>query len=131
MVTPNRGVYVQPFPATGAIYQVPKQGIDFHPVWAPDGTALIYVPSAASGQLAVVSVTTRPGVTFGSLVSLPARVTADRLSTEMRAYDILPGDRFVGLVNSSESESSRAAAVPEIRVVLNWFEELKQRLPAK
>jgi dipeptidyl aminopeptidase/acylaminoacyl peptidase len=126
----NGGVYIQPFPATGAIYQVPKKGRDFHPVWAADGAALIYVPTAASGQLAAVSVTTRPGVTFGSPVSLPARVTADRISSEMRAYDILPDGRFIGLVNSSEPESSRAAA-PEILVVLNWFEELKARVPTK
>lgn len=31
--TPNRGVYVQPFPATGVRYQVPKEYNDFHPAW--------------------------------------------------------------------------------------------------
>jgi len=127
--SPNRGVYVQPFPATGAIYQVPRQQFDFHPVWAPDGTELIYVPTVASGQFAAVSVTTRPAVTFGSPVSLPARVTADRIGSEMRAYDILPDGRFIGLVNTSEADSLRAAGAPEIRVVLNWFEELKRRVP--
>ena len=30
----NRGVFLQPFPATGAVYQAPKQLVDFHPVWA-------------------------------------------------------------------------------------------------
>ena len=37
LMSPDRGVFVQPFPATGAIYQAPKVLIDFHPVWAPDG----------------------------------------------------------------------------------------------
>jgi serine/threonine-protein kinase len=64
--SPNRGVYVQPFPATGAIYQLPRQRLDFHPVWSSSGRELIYVPSSASGQLAAVSVTTQPSVTFGS-----------------------------------------------------------------
>jgi eukaryotic-like serine/threonine-protein kinase len=127
----NRGVYVQPVPATGARYQIPKQELDFHPVWGPRGTELFYVPTASSGQLAVVSVTTQPGVTFGSPVTLPARVTANRISNETRAYDILPDGRFIGVVPVSEPESSGATTEPQIRVVLNWFEELKARVPTK
>ena len=131
--SPNRGIWVQPVPASGARYQVPKQAIDFHPVWGPKGTELFFVPSAASGRLAVVSVTTRPDVTFptfGSPVTLSARVTADRMSPETRAYDILPDGRFIGVVPTSETESSGTAVV-QFRVVLNWTEELKQRVPIR
>jgi eukaryotic-like serine/threonine-protein kinase len=128
--SPNRGIYVQPVPASGARYQVPKQALDFHPVWGPKGTELFFVPSAASGRLAVVSVTTRPDVTFGSPVTLSARVTADRTSAETRAYDILPDGRFIGVVPASETESS-GTAVAQFRVVLNWTEELKQRVPTR
>jgi serine/threonine protein kinase len=127
----NRGVFIQPFPPTGDRYQVPKLERDFQPVWAPKGTELFYVPTTASGRLAVVSVTTKPAVTFGSPVLLPARVTGNRLSIETRAYDMLPDGRFVGLVSASEPESSGPAATSQIRVVLNWSEELKQRVPAK
>ena len=88
----SRGVYIQPFPATDSRYQIPKQpgSIDYHPVWAPDGTELFYVLNVGSGQVAAVRVMTRPALTFGIPVNLPARVTADRTSTQMRAYDILP-----------------------------------------
>jgi Tol biopolymer transport system component len=127
----NRGVFIQPFPPTGDRYQVPKQARDFQPVWAPKGTELFYVPTTASGRLAVVSVATKPAVVFGSPVLLPARVTANRLSVETRAYDMLPDGRFVGLVSASEPESSGPAATAQIRVVLNWSEELQQRVPAK
>ena len=127
--SPNRGVYVQPVPATGARYQIPRQQLDFHPVWGPKGTELFYVPTAASGQLAVVNVTTQRGVTFGTPVTLPARVTGSRTSLETRAWDILPDGRFVGVVPESEADSSAAAAAPQFRVVLNWFEELKARVP--
>jgi Tol biopolymer transport system component len=125
----SRGVYVQPFPATGARFQVPKQpqSFDFHPVWAPDGAELFYIPTATAGQMAVVSVTTRPALAFGSPLNFPARVTAERLSGEMRAYDIMPDGRFVGLVAPSDSESSPVGI--QFRVVLNWFEELKARVP--
>jgi dipeptidyl aminopeptidase/acylaminoacyl peptidase len=125
----ERGVYVQPVPATGARYQIPRQQLDFHPVWGPKGTELFYVPTAASGLLAVVSVTTQPGATFGSPVTLPARVTTGRTSGVTRAYDILSDGRFIGVVPASEQESSGAAVAPQFRVVLNWFEELKRLVP--
>jgi len=123
------GIYVQPFPATGARYQVPKQegSRDFHPVWAPNGKELLYVPSVGSGQIAALTVAPQPTFAFGNPVNCPARVTAARLSSEMRAYDVLPDGRFVGLIPSAGLESSGAAT--EMRVVLNWFEELKARVP--
>jgi hypothetical protein len=40
---------------------------------------------------------------------------------------VLPDGRFVGVV--SESAGDRAGATPEIRVVLNWYEELKRMVP--
>jgi len=129
MGEPNKGVYVQPVPATGERYQIPKQQIDFHPVWSPRGTELFYVPTA--GQLAVVSFTTQPGVTFGSPATVPARVTGSRISSETRALDILPDGRFVGVVPASEPDASAAAAAPQFRVVLNWFTELQQRVPTR
>jgi eukaryotic-like serine/threonine-protein kinase len=129
--SPNRGVYVQPVPATGERYQIPKQQIDFHPVWGPKGTELFYVPTAATVQLAVVSFATQPGVTFGSPAAVPARVTGSRISSETRAWDILPDGRFVGVVPASEPDASAATVAPQFRVVLNWFTELKARVPAK
>jgi serine/threonine protein kinase len=129
-ISPSRGIYIQPVPATGARYQIPKQqGLDFHPVWGPKGNALFYVPSAASGLLAAVSVTTQPGVMFGPPASLPARVTGSVLSNQARAYDILPDGRFVGLVGATDTDASDAAFSGQMRVVLNWFEELKRRVP--
>jgi Tol biopolymer transport system component len=129
LTSPDRGVFVQPFPATGAVYQAPRIQIDFHPVWAPDGKELMYIPSSASGELAAVKVSTQGGFTFGAPVTSLARVTANRLVSEPRAYDILPDGRFIGLIDASEPRENGAS---EIRVVLNWFEELKARVkPAR
>jgi hypothetical protein len=36
----------------------------------------------------------------------------------------------VGLIDASETEGSPANESSEIRVVLNWFEELKARVPS-
>ena len=57
MQTTTRGIYVQPFPITGAVYQLPKMGLDFHPVWTREGREILWEPAAASGQHAVVSIT--------------------------------------------------------------------------
>jgi Tol biopolymer transport system component len=127
----NRGVYIQPFPAAGTErYQVPKQQMDFQPVWSAKGDELMYVPTAASGRLAIVSVSTTPSVTFGPLRTFPAVVTAGRLSGQPRAYDLMPDGRTVGLLSVAESNSSPAAS-QQVRVTLNWFEELKARVPTR
>jgi Tol biopolymer transport system component len=126
--SPNRGVYVQPFPPTGSIYQAPRQTLDFHPVWMPKSLELVFTPAAATGRLAAVTIATRPAFAFSSPTTFPATVTAERTSNQMRAHDVLPDGRFVGLVSESETGAS-SAVTSEFRVILNWFEELKQRAP--
>lgn len=121
------GVYVEPFPPTGALYQAPKVGRDFQPFWSRTGAELFYVGNTVSGQLVSVPVSTQSGLTFGRPALLPFVLTAGRLSTSTRAFDSLPGGGFVGIV--AESMADRAGGTPEIRVVLNWFSELKRLVP--
>jgi hypothetical protein len=91
---------------------------------------LIYVVSAAVGQFASVKVSVRGGgLTFGAPVTSPTTVTANRIANETRVYDIMPDGRFVGVVDASAPDGARAEYAPGIRVVLNWFEELKARVP--
>ena len=119
---------MQPFPFTGAIYPAPKVLIDFHPVWSLAGRELMYIPATALGQLATVRVTAHDGLTFGEPVTSPFRINANHLNTQARAYDVLPDGRFVGLIDASEPDGSLTNGTSEIRVVLNWFEELKARV---
>jgi hypothetical protein len=126
--SPDRGVFIQPFPATGTRYQLPKQQVDFHPLWSPDGHELIFTPSAASGRLAAVPVTIQPTVTFGPATIFPAEVTAERLSADTRAFDILPDGRFVGLIGNPGPDVARPSGA-QLRVVFDWFEDVKQRVP--
>jgi Tol biopolymer transport system component len=129
LMSPDRGVFVQPFPFTGAIYQAPKVLVDFHPVWSPAGSELMYIAATAVGQLATVRVTAYDGLTFGPPFLSPFRITGNSLNTLARAYDVLPDGRLVGLIDASEPEGSPANGASEIRVVINWFEELKARVP--
>jgi hypothetical protein len=47
-----------------------------------------------------------------------------------RAFDTLPDGKFIGPVSASEQDSISGGIQLEMRVVLNWFEELKARVPA-
>jgi Tol biopolymer transport system component len=125
----SSGVFVEPFPATGARYQAPKTNRDFQPLWSRDGTELFYVATTASG-LTAVPVKTTSGVTFGSPHSFPFIANAGRISGATRAFDAVPDGRFIGLVLGLDDQSG-AATSSEVRVVLNWFDELQRVAPRK
>ena len=128
LLATTRGVFVRPFPAGNALYQAPKVSIDFHPTWT-SGNELIYVTAAASGQFASVKVGTARGVDFSTPETLPARVTASRINSQSRAYDTMPDGRFIGVIDATEQNDSRGGTETDVRVVFNWFEELKRLVP--
>jgi hypothetical protein len=108
-------------------FQAPKSNIDYHPVWSPDGKAMVYVPSSTRPTVAV-PITVTPSVSFGSPVELRVPRPA-LLSTDMRGYDVLRDGRVVSLTGGPDDTAQAAGA--EVRVILNWTEELKQRVPTR
>lgn len=118
-------VFVQPFPATGSTYQVSANGT--HPLWSADGKELFFTPP---NQLTVVSVATQPTFTVGNPVPLPRGFMAGKAAgASARPYDITQdGKRFIGMITAGETLSG-ATVTPQIQVVLNWFEELKAKVP--
>ena len=120
----DRGVFIRRFPADASRYPLPKERIDFHPLWAPDGREILFVPNA--GRLVSVSVRTDPVPSFGPPVSLSAVAAPDRLSVNMRDWDIMKDGRFLAAIPAS---GSNPTALRELRVVTNWFEELKRLVP--
>jgi serine/threonine-protein kinase len=128
--SPLSSLFVQPFPMTGATYPISKSGGGFHPTWSPDGKELFYFAGGGGGQFVAVSVTTRPTFTFGNPV-LVSKPFVERGPGSERNNDItLDGKRFLGVVTAGQTASA-ASAAPQIQVVLNWFEELKAKVPTK
>lgn len=116
-------VFVQPFPSTGATYQISDEAI--HPLWSPDGKELFFYQRPR--QFSSVSITAQPGFAFKTPTPVGSAVPLPGLPVP-RDYDITPdGKRFIGRLRQYQT----ATAAPEIEVVLNWFEELKQRVPVK
>ena len=119
-------VYVRPFPdVSGGRWQVSSGGGAW-PLWSPNGRELFYTGS--EGMMAV-PIETGPTFTQGTvdlLFDLVPYVSPPALS--FRRVAISPeGDRFLMLKAGGGSDET--AETTSIHVVLNWFEELKERVP--
>jgi Tol biopolymer transport system component/predicted Ser/Thr protein kinase len=114
-------IYVRPYPGPGGKWQISAEG-GTEPVWNPKGRELFY---RNGNKMMAVEVTTqpafspgRPRLLFeGSYVPTPLTLPD---------YDVSPdGQRFLML-----KAPEQAQAPAQINVVLNWFEELKRRVPS-
>jgi len=123
----DNAVYVQPFPATGGgKQQISKGSAAHHPAWTRDGKEIIYIPAQANAL--VVSVKTSPSFSVSkTTLELPTKGREGGPSS-IRNYDVMPDGRLLGVIDAAESPTGEPP-VQQIRVVLNWFEELKQKLP--
>jgi hypothetical protein len=123
-------VYVQPFPPTGAKYQISKNADDgHHPMWSPDGAELLF-GGIQGAPLNAVRITTQPSFTVGEAMLVPRSFQGAGPGAE-RPFDMSrDGQHFLGLIDAMQTQSG-APATPQIQVVLNWFEELKARVPSK
>ena len=114
---------VEPFPATGARHML---GRGIHPVWSHDGREIMFQP--AGGRWAVQSITTQPSFAFGSPVPFSRGGAVTVGPPGRRNQDIMPDGRFLGVIDGGQTIP---AGFPRIHVVLNWFEELKAKVPSK
>jgi hypothetical protein len=93
-------------------------------VWARTGRELFYLDE--SNTLMVVPIQTS-GSHFSS--GRPAKVFDTKYSGDFYSYDVTPDElRFLMMKESTAGDQSHP---PSIVVVLNWFEELRQRVPTQ
>jgi serine/threonine-protein kinase len=113
-------IYVRSFSGPGGKWQISNDG-GVQPVWARDGRALFY---RDGDKMMAAPVDTEPAFHAGKPFLLFERNFADSADT-IAAYDVTPdGERFVMIQDVVESSPT------QIHIVLNWFEELKARVPA-
>ena len=128
--TGTNQIFVQPFPSTGsAKYPIARGG---HPFWSIDGREILYNP--ANGQIAFVGISTGPTFSFGEPTIMQLSGLRSRNPvTDPRVWDVMPdGRKIIGTADASaDPTSSGTPAGLQIQVVLNWFEDLKQRMSAK
>jgi eukaryotic-like serine/threonine-protein kinase len=117
-------VFVQPVPMTGAKYQVSKKG-GHHPLWSPNGRELIY--DVTAGLSEIVTVTFEPAFDVSNPRILPRGSMLFSGTTSPRPVDMSPDGRILGAIMMGENADLVNA--PPMHIVLNWLDELKQRVP--
>jgi Tol biopolymer transport system component len=114
-------IYVQPYPGPGSKWQISTEG-GTEPVWNPNGRELFY---RSGNKMMAVDIATQPAFNAGKPRML---FEGPYLPTPLTFpnYDVsADGQRFLMLKPVEQAE----AAPTQINVVLNWFEELKQKVP--
>ena len=103
-----------------------------HLVWSKERDEVFFLSLRPSLSIVAASVQTSPGFSRGVQEALfPITEFFFRGSTWTVPYDltIMPdGERFV-FVKPVDQEGSDDPVKPRIHVILNWFEELKERVP--
>jgi Tol biopolymer transport system component/predicted Ser/Thr protein kinase len=115
-------VYVQPYPGPGGKWQISTES-GTEPAWNRNGKELFY---RTGNKLMAVDVATQPSFSAGKPHMLfEGQYFSSDWPLISTAYDVsADGQRFL-MVKATEQASSAT----QINVVLNWFEELKQKVP--
>jgi Tol biopolymer transport system component len=114
-------VYVRPFPGPGPKIRI-SSGSGQELAWAPDGHELFY---RSGDRMLAVDIVTQPALRPGKPHLLFERAFAK--GGPWRNYDVSrDGRRFLMLKPANEDVS-----ITQLNVVLNWQEELKQRVPTR
>jgi Tol biopolymer transport system component len=115
-------IYVRPYPGPEGKRQISTEG-GTEPLWNRNGQELFY---RGGNKMMAVQITTQPNFAFGSPRALfdagQYMPPTGPYSYPFPNYDVSPdGQRFLMITKESK---------PQINVVLNWFEELKRRVPS-
>jgi eukaryotic-like serine/threonine-protein kinase len=129
------GIWIEPFPPNGDSHQVAPEGTSHHPLWSFDGREMIYV--SGPGLISARAITLKGAFSVGKprmLDGLAGLMPTAPPTADARTFDRLPDGRFISTADPLLRPSGGygiAGAPTEIDVVLNWSEELKQRVRAR
>ena len=113
-------VYATSFPEPGRKVQISTDG-GADALWLPQGNRVVY-NAFESPRFFEVDIRTEPELTAGPPREIFEAPYSDFIG---RNYDVTPdGKRFVMVLESGASEF-------QMHVVVNWFEELKERVPVE
>ncbi len=97
-------------------------------MWSPEGSELFYRPALSSvPTLRSVDIITEPAFGFSNEQTLP--VEGFTVVGGYRDYDMSPDGERLLMVFPADQPDTGEPARPQINIVLNWFEELKERVP--
>ena len=119
-------IFVSPFPNVDDGKQQVSNSGGIFPVWAKSGQELFYVEPGPPARLMTVPIQTGP--TFSPGNPEPVFPWNYYLAgPPRRTFDVAPGGERFLVLSTTTDESGDGPW--EIITVLNWFEELKERVP--
>ena len=130
-VSGRREVYMQPFAREGPRVQLSADG-GTSPVWAPDDRRLYYIMGsfAEGAWMMAVDLTGSDTLTPGiaqRIFELPSDFF--HWSDPVRGYDVSPdGTRFLSPM-TLPNLAPATRPITELKVILNWTQELLERVP--
>jgi serine/threonine-protein kinase len=131
-------IFLRPYPASRGAEKALSSVPGLFPIWAGDSDRVFYLAiDGGTARLAMIpleysTTTVTPGRMQTVLDAAGLSVRTDTPSGELRGmlYDYLVHDGVEGFVMiQSGAVESGAAFTPEIHVVLNFFELLRERVP--
>jgi serine/threonine-protein kinase len=121
-------VYVRPFPGPGGKWQISSEG-GTELAWNPKGKELFYRTGAQKEEMMVVDYQTEPTFSAGKpRLLFEGNYVANAPTSGGAFYSVSPdGQRFLMTQVPEQQQSS----LTQVNMVLNWFEEVKQKVPVK
>jgi len=117
--------FLQPFPATGVKYEIPGPTGAGRPMWNSTGDDIMV--GTAITRDAIIPVSTAPRLTFGRAEQFFSGGRVGGGPNVRRNYDRVADGRVLGVIPVG---ANQVAGAPQLRVVLNWFDELRRLVPA-
>jgi hypothetical protein len=116
-------VYVRSFPDPSAARQQVSSGGGSEPLWTKGGRELIYRTGDSVLAVAIDPATGQPG---RPVLLLTGRYDVSRLGSAARSWDVTADGEHLILVKHPPELRAR-----RINVVLNWFDELREKVPVQ
>jgi eukaryotic-like serine/threonine-protein kinase len=119
-------VYVRPYPGPGRAQRVSVDG-GANPAWNPQGGELFFIKYGGPSSMMSVRFDGSPGRPQELFQFNPLEVSL--WCVPVRCYDVAPdGQKFYG---TRRPEAAVLPVTTHVQIVLNWFAELKARVPAR
>ena len=129
-------VFVRKVPGPSGRWPV-SRGRASQPVWSPDGRTIYYLGTPDGGSTGALSMMWAADVQLGETAVVTERRDLFSLAgySNLNGVGVTPYDvdpvtgRFLMTKPIIAADASEADIGPHVKVVLNWFEELKRRVP--
>jgi serine/threonine-protein kinase len=123
--------FVEPFPSTGARYQITSER-SWAPMWSPDGGRVVYLTGPNRRRFVAVDVFRKePSFEHGPpMLLFEVQEPVNTFGEGGRIADMSPDGKYIVAIQDW-LERDAEPGPSRIDVVLNWLEELKQRVPTR